>query len=504
MATAQIKLNFSEQFKPLYPMKTISMDKAQKLLGVDENYLNFKVNDGELSISSDGNFYTEQILKLRFSNDEYALKNVQGSLFTPTGGIDTALAEIMAANQAQVTRIDSIKTDSEAWTYLLKAIRNYFSKGNVILQISLLDDSLREKLLKILPNENLINVDNEILAWCTKDKEVIENLIQTAEKTASTDNALDTGNVDSVDDSIAENVDTAQVTTIDVENVDSDSASTDNTLEVLTQEIKHYFVQMAQNIIEIGKRLIAAKEILPHGNWQNWLEENFSLTVRTAQYYMAVADRFGNSKTNTYSFLPLSNLKQLLALPTGDEEKFIAEMASKGTPIEKLSVRKLKTEIKEWKSRAITASSETVEDTAIDISAADSIVIDAEFSDAAIVDNSDCDEEKILNTNAAITTPSTSINDNEGEIIDAEIVDSDSVDETQDTTPLDNALDFGNADSAAESVQTLEKFNQLANSILTINSNAMIDYVNKLSNADFNQTIKTLELIIVRFKTNRN
>ena len=236
-----------------------------------------------------------------------------------------------------------------------------------------------------------------------------------------------------------------------------DTTSTLPALEILTAEIQSYFVKMAENIIEIGKRLIKAKELVPHGEWQNWLEENFSLSQMTANNFMRVAERFGKIKID-FNFRP-TQLIAMLALPAGDEEKFIAEKSAAGTPIENLSVRKLKTEIKEWKDAAQISDVEIVDDSEV------------EFVDAEIIDDD-------------------SVDDSQFEVADVEIIDDDSENEIIDVTP--------NVNSA------LDDFFHLAEIVLTINSNAMIDYVNKLSNADFNQTIKTLELIIVRFKTNRN
>ena len=70
------------------------------------------------------------------------------------------------------------------------------------------------------------------------------------------------------------------------------------TLEQLTLEVKFYLGQTAQNIIEVGKRLAQAKELVPHGEWQNWLEGNFQLTKMSASRFMRVAERFGKSNIN--------------------------------------------------------------------------------------------------------------------------------------------------------------------------------------------------------------
>lgn len=98
-------------------------------------------------------------------------------------------------------------------------------------------------------------------------------------------------------------------------------------LPQLEVEIKFYLGQTAQNIIEVGKRLIAAKSLVAHGQWQVWLNDNFSLTERTARRFMQISERF-NKTVDVDGFKP-SQLTELLALPDAEEtEKFIAEKAA--------------------------------------------------------------------------------------------------------------------------------------------------------------------------------
>ena len=96
-------------------------------------------------------------------------------------------------------------------------------------------------------------------------------------------------------------------------------------LEQLTVEIKFYVNQWGQNTIEIGKRLIAAKKIVAHGDWQNWLENNFNLSQSTAQRFMNCAERFGNSAT--LRNLNYSQMIQLLSLPAEEVKQLRDEVA---------------------------------------------------------------------------------------------------------------------------------------------------------------------------------
>ena len=119
-------------------------------------------------------------------------------------------------------------------------------------------------------------------------------------------------------------------------------------LNQLTVEIKFYVNQWGENTIEIGRRLIAAKELVEHGDWQNWLEENFNLKERSAQNFIAVAERFGNFQTS--GNLKFYQMVELLALPAEENENFIAEKAAEGTPVEEMTVKNLREEVAKYKA----------------------------------------------------------------------------------------------------------------------------------------------------------
>lgn len=121
------------------------------------------------------------------------------------------------------------------------------------------------------------------------------------------------------------------------------------TVEELTLEIQYYFVQMGQNTIEIGKRLTIVKSKLQHGEWQNWLADNFNLKERAAQRFMEISRRF--SYTSTSTVLSQSQMMEMLSLPEGAEENFIEEQASKGTPVEKMTIKNLRAAVKKYNDR---------------------------------------------------------------------------------------------------------------------------------------------------------
>ena len=125
------------------------------------------------------------------------------------------------------------------------------------------------------------------------------------------------------------------------------------TIENLTLEIKFHLNQMGFHIIEVGKRLIQAKELVPHGDWVNWLKHIFNFTIRTAQNFMEIFRRFSNTKSISYfdisTFKP-TQLIALLSLPEGEEQNFLALKAAEGNPVQDMTIKNLRTEIKEYKT----------------------------------------------------------------------------------------------------------------------------------------------------------
>ncbi len=116
----------------------------------------------------------------------------------------------------------------------------------------------------------------------------------------------------------------------------------------ITTEIVLLKQQTAQNIIEIGKRLIQAKEVLPHGEWGKWLKERVEFTERTAQRFMRVAIEV--SKTTSLSDLPISKVYVLLDLPPEEREEFISlphEVNGQEKTIDIMSTKEVQQLIKE-------------------------------------------------------------------------------------------------------------------------------------------------------------
>ena len=121
------------------------------------------------------------------------------------------------------------------------------------------------------------------------------------------------------------------------------------TLEQRANKIRQLQLDVQRGIIEIGFELIAAKKEIGHGGWTDWLQKEFKWTQQTANNYMRVAERFGNEKLKNVFQFQSSVLIKMLALPVGDEEKFVEEQANAGRPIESQSAREVCAAVKKWK-----------------------------------------------------------------------------------------------------------------------------------------------------------
>lgn len=117
---------------------------------------------------------------------------------------------------------------------------------------------------------------------------------------------------------------------------------TEFNIEKTTAEILILKDQTAQNIIEIGKRLIKVKDNLPHGEYLNWLENSVDFTERTAQRFVKVAIAFSNTT-------PVSHLgsRKLFALAGLDEEERQEVMQENN--VEDMTTRELERVVKEKK-----------------------------------------------------------------------------------------------------------------------------------------------------------
>lgn len=129
----------------------------------------------------------------------------------------------------------------------------------------------------------------------------------------------------------------------------------ERTPEMIGAEIRMY-VDAGRRItllcgIEIGRRLVEAKEMLNHGEWLPWLERETEFSSSSAARYMKVFEEYGAAQlglfgpeTNspTLGNLSISNALRLLELPEDERESFAKEVDA-----EHLSARDLEALVKE-------------------------------------------------------------------------------------------------------------------------------------------------------------
>ena len=94
-------------------------------------------------------------------------------------------------------------------------------------------------------------------------------------------------------------------------------------IDTITQEILDLKKVAGGAILDIGRRLMEAKEQLAHGEWLPWLNEQVEFSERTAQNFMRLAREWTNPQT--LADLGISKALTMLALPAEAREQFTAD-----------------------------------------------------------------------------------------------------------------------------------------------------------------------------------
>lgn len=156
-------------------------------------------------------------------------------------------------------------------------------------------------------------------------------------------------------------------------------------IEVVTDEIKS-LVSSAQSVmlgyaVEIGRRLVEAKDLLPHGEWGKWLREKVEFSQSSANNFMKLFEEYGDrqftlfgaavSNSQTFGNLSYTKALRLLAVPGEEREEFAEEH-----DVGNISVRELDRVIKE-RDEAVKRA-EAAEKEALEAAAAEAKVSDAE------------------------------------------------------------------------------------------------------------------------------
>lgn len=123
------------------------------------------------------------------------------------------------------------------------------------------------------------------------------------------------------------------------------------TVDMVAAEIRALTASMLSNVIEIGRRMCEAKEILPYGEFGKWIEDNTGYSVSTANNFMRLFREYGAAQGSlfgaevecqTIGKLSYSKALALLTLPAAERESFAQE-----NHVENMSIRELKKAIRE-------------------------------------------------------------------------------------------------------------------------------------------------------------
>lgn len=106
------------------------------------------------------------------------------------------------------------------------------------------------------------------------------------------------------------------------------------------------------NAVEIGRRLTEAKDLLPHGEWLNWLKESVNYSRSTAARLMRTYREYGSrlaslqeeEGSNVAALLHLGYTQGLILLGIPDEER---EQFMADNEVETMSTRELEQSVKD-------------------------------------------------------------------------------------------------------------------------------------------------------------
>ena len=127
------------------------------------------------------------------------------------------------------------------------------------------------------------------------------------------------------------------------------------TVETVTLEIRTLQHQAQQMLlgyaIEIGRRLVEVKAMLPHGQWGGYIREQLGYSQSTANNMMRIFEEYGaaqqslfgpEAKSQALGNLSYTKALRLLALPADEREEF-----AEANDVEDMSTRELEAAIRE-------------------------------------------------------------------------------------------------------------------------------------------------------------
>lgn len=135
---------------------------------------------------------------------------------------------------------------------------------------------------------------------------------------------------------------------ITVQHRDIDTVTTE--IITITRQAQQILLSSA---IEIGRRLVEAKSMVPYGQWGEYIERELNYSQSTANNFMRLfeeyGDRqeslFGGSDIKALGDLSYTKVLRLLALPAEERAEFAQQ-----NPVEEMSTRDLEKALKEYEA----------------------------------------------------------------------------------------------------------------------------------------------------------
>lgn len=149
-----------------------------------------------------------------------------------------------------------------------------------------------------------------------------------------------------------ENMDFKEIAEMSFEEMESETRLQQLAVEIVTFD-RQAKITAVSCAIEIGERLLEAKDLVPHGEWGNWLKVNVNYSQSTANNFMRLYKEYGNDQgslfttvTNSQAIMNLdvSKALALTVLPPEEREEFVSEH-----DVESMSTRDLKEALQENK-----------------------------------------------------------------------------------------------------------------------------------------------------------
>ncbi|MCK4792686.1 MAG: DUF3102 domain-containing protein [Desulfobacteraceae bacterium] len=125
-------------------------------------------------------------------------------------------------------------------------------------------------------------------------------------------------------------------------------------LDRITAQVQVHIEHITQGFVAVGRLLMAVKEVEGHGKFAKWLEENFSFSHRTANYFMFVANKLEQRpELAQLAKGGIAKALTLLDLPEDYQTEFINSGNINEQPLDKyinMSHKELREEVKKLKN----------------------------------------------------------------------------------------------------------------------------------------------------------